>query len=193
MNGFIDHFPYTRLVTTSSYSSTANLQNSQITTSSAKPLCFHQPFPGNGFKSGDSSASRTQALSSQSPEQKCLYMYMIRGGPHSAPARRPSLSNCAFDCLMALTPVHTIRKHNWLCHLLITSRHGPRRNTPFPTVPLLLRAHSLPQEPVYRAVAQKQSLFSESPPSNGSIRHSMFETLHFLTIFYWNFNDLYAV
>jgi hypothetical protein len=35
----------------------------------------------------------------------------------------------------------------------ITPRHGPRRNTPFPTVPLLLRVDSLLRERVYRAVA----------------------------------------
>jgi hypothetical protein len=34
---FIDHL-YTRLGTTSSYSTTSNLQNSQITTAPAKPL-----------------------------------------------------------------------------------------------------------------------------------------------------------
>jgi hypothetical protein len=39
----------------------------------AKPfsilLCLQNPFPGNGFNSGDSSASRAQVLSSQSPVQ----------------------------------------------------------------------------------------------------------------------------
>jgi hypothetical protein len=56
-----------------------------------------------------------------------------------------------------------------LCPLRITSRS----NTPFPTVNLLLPAHSLPQEHVYRAVAQIRSLFKESPLSNGSIRHNI--------------------
>jgi hypothetical protein len=37
VNGFTDHL-YTRLGTTSNYSATANLHNSQITTASAKPL-----------------------------------------------------------------------------------------------------------------------------------------------------------
>jgi hypothetical protein len=49
---FIDHL-YTRLVSTSNYSATANHHNSQIVTAPAKPffslLCLHQPFPGNGF------------------------------------------------------------------------------------------------------------------------------------------------
>jgi hypothetical protein len=34
-----------------------------------------------------------------------------------------------------------------------THRHGPRRDTPFPTIPLLLLVDSLLQERVYRAVA----------------------------------------
>jgi hypothetical protein len=45
---------YTPLGTTSNYSATANLQNSQITTAPAKPfpslLCLQQPFPSNGFE-----------------------------------------------------------------------------------------------------------------------------------------------
>jgi hypothetical protein len=39
--------------------------------------------------------------------------------------------------------------------LLLTSRHGQRRNTPFPVVPSLLRVDSLLRERVYWAVAQK--------------------------------------
>jgi hypothetical protein len=61
---------------------------------------------------------------------------------------------------------------NWLCPLLITSRYGPCRNIPFPAVIIFLCACSLPRECVYRAVTQKWSLFTESPLSNGSIRHN---------------------
>jgi hypothetical protein len=58
---------YTRLGTTSNYSAPIKLHNSQITIAAAKPLSsllyLHQPFPRNGFNSGDSSASRAQVLS----------------------------------------------------------------------------------------------------------------------------------
>jgi hypothetical protein len=37
---------------------------------------------------------------------------------------------------------------------------------------LLLRAYLLPREHVNRAITQKLSLFTESPLSNGSIRHN---------------------
>jgi hypothetical protein len=44
---------YAPLRTTSNYSTTANLHNSQITTAPAKPFSslvyLHQPFPSNGF------------------------------------------------------------------------------------------------------------------------------------------------
>jgi hypothetical protein len=63
--------------------------------------------------------------------------------------------------------------NNWLCPLLITTQHVPRRNTPLRTVTLFLRAHSLMRERVYWADAQKRSLFTESPLSNGSICHNM--------------------
>jgi hypothetical protein len=49
--GFTDRL-YARLGTTSNYIATANLHDSQITTTRLKPfsslLCL-QPFPGNGF------------------------------------------------------------------------------------------------------------------------------------------------
>jgi hypothetical protein len=57
VNGFIDHL-YTSLGTTSNYSATVNLHNSQITAALAKPfsslLCLNEPFLGNGFNTGDS-------------------------------------------------------------------------------------------------------------------------------------------
>jgi hypothetical protein len=61
----------------------------------------------------------------------------------------------------------------------ITPLHGPRRNTPFPTVTQLLCAYSLQRERVYRAHAQKRSLFTESPLSNGSIRHNIMSRIFF--------------
>jgi hypothetical protein len=52
MNKFNDHL-YTQLGTTSSYSATTDLHNSEITAAFAKPfsglLCLHQPFAGSGF------------------------------------------------------------------------------------------------------------------------------------------------
>jgi hypothetical protein len=65
-NGFIGHL-YTRLVGTNNHSGTANLRTSQTTTAPAKPFlaccrCLAKP-----SKTGGSSASRDQVLSSQSP------------------------------------------------------------------------------------------------------------------------------
>jgi hypothetical protein len=48
---------------------------------------------------------------------------------------------------------------------LITPRHGPHRNTPFPTAPLLVCFDSLLQERVYRVFAQKRPWFIR--PSRG--------------------------
>jgi hypothetical protein len=64
-NGFIDYL-YTRLGTTSNESAIVNLHTLQISTPPSKNvsslLCLSKPFPGNGFNSGDSSASRAQVL-----------------------------------------------------------------------------------------------------------------------------------
>jgi hypothetical protein len=54
-----------------------------------------------------------------------------------------------------------------------TSLHVPRRNTPFPTVTLLLSAYSFPRERVYRLFAYKRPLFTQSPLRNGAIRRSI--------------------
>jgi hypothetical protein len=71
--GFIDHL-YTGLGTTGNYTATANLHNLPITAAPAKLFqsAVLQPFPDNGFNSGDSSASFAQALSSQIPVQNSL-------------------------------------------------------------------------------------------------------------------------
>jgi hypothetical protein len=70
--GYRIYWPLTRLGTTRNYSTTTNLHNSQITTAPAKP------FPAYVFiirslvkasNSGDSSDSRDQVLSSQTPVQ----------------------------------------------------------------------------------------------------------------------------
>jgi hypothetical protein len=73
MNGFTDHLN-TQLGTTSNYSATANLYNSQITITLAKPFpaccVFTSRFLATDSNSGDSSTSRSQVLSSQPPVQK---------------------------------------------------------------------------------------------------------------------------
>jgi hypothetical protein len=60
-------------MTTSNYSATAYLHNSQITTATAKPFlvccAFISLYLATAYNSGDSSASRTQALSLQPPVQ----------------------------------------------------------------------------------------------------------------------------
>jgi hypothetical protein len=72
VNGFIDHL-YTPLGTTSNYSATANLHNSQITTAPAKPFLSCCVFISRSLttasNSGDSSASRAQVLSSHTSVQ----------------------------------------------------------------------------------------------------------------------------
>jgi hypothetical protein len=72
MNGFTDHL-YTSLGTTSNYSTVANLHNLQIINAPAKLfsslLCLHQLSLETASNSGDSTASRTQVVSSQSPVQ----------------------------------------------------------------------------------------------------------------------------
>jgi hypothetical protein len=65
---------YTQLVNVSNYSTIVNIHNSQITTAPAKlfqACCvFTSRSLAAAFISGDSSASRSQVLSSQTPVQK---------------------------------------------------------------------------------------------------------------------------
>jgi hypothetical protein len=71
VNGFIDRL-YMPLETTSNYSATANLLISQIITAPAKPFPARYIFNrslATASNSGDSSASRAQVLSSQTPMQ----------------------------------------------------------------------------------------------------------------------------
>jgi hypothetical protein len=75
VNGFTDHL-YSRLVTTSNYSATANLHNSQIISVPTRPFpacCgFIIRSLTTAYNSGDSSASRPQLISSQPPVQNSL-------------------------------------------------------------------------------------------------------------------------
>jgi hypothetical protein len=100
--GFIDHL-YTRLGTTSNYSTTANLHNSQITTAPAKPFpafcVFSNHYLVTAYNCGGSSAS-------------ALKFFLNGDFP----------SKCPFS---SQPPVQ-----NWLgCRVvfLVTPRHDPRR------------------------------------------------------------------
>jgi hypothetical protein len=72
VNRFIDRL-YTRLISTSNYSATADIHNSQITTALAKlfPACYVyiDRSLATAANSRDSSTSRVQAFSSQPPVQ----------------------------------------------------------------------------------------------------------------------------
>jgi hypothetical protein len=98
---FIDHL---QVVTTNNYSATANLHNSQITTS---PLRLFQ----------------LDVSSPAVPWQRFLIVEILR--LHEL---KSSLHKLQY-------------RPDWVAHIVfkITRRYGPRRNTPFPTVPLSLR------------------------------------------------------
>jgi hypothetical protein len=70
---FIDHL-YTRPGTTSDYSATTNLHNSQITTAPAKPFLACCVFTSRSLATAsnnvDSSASRAHAIPGWSPSLK---------------------------------------------------------------------------------------------------------------------------
>jgi hypothetical protein len=119
----IDHL-YTRLVNTSSYSATANLYNSQITTAP------NQPFPACCVFT-----SRFLATASNSRDSQ---LHALRFYPHSRP-RKTNLNS-------------------QLSSLFIKSQHGRHRKHRSSTVACMLR--QLPSN-------------TESPLSNGSIRHSI--------------------
>jgi hypothetical protein len=136
-NEFIDHL-YTPLGTTSTYSVTANVHNSRITTASTKP------FPAccgitncslaTASNSGDSSASHAQVLSSQPPSQNSALNWQL-------PGWWPFHTNLQVFSSQA--------DFNWLGHPFAWTQW----KTPFPTVTLLLCAYLLPQECVYRSIA----------------------------------------
>jgi hypothetical protein len=81
-----------------------------------------------------------------------LQFHVLRSYLHSLPCR--TLSN------------------NCLCPLLTTSRHEPCRKHHV-SDSLLLHAYLLLWEHVCRTTAQKRFLFTESPLSNGYIRHNI--------------------
>jgi hypothetical protein len=80
VNGFTDHL-YTRLVSTSNYSATANLHNSQIITAPAKPFpaccVFTSLSLATASNSGDSSASRAHAIPYCPPSHNWLRPLLI--------------------------------------------------------------------------------------------------------------------
>jgi hypothetical protein len=107
--------------------------------------------------------------------QRCCNVYSLLGsntvesGRLSRTVRR-DLTDLPENMPSASVPHESLPRVRWgykptLCGLLRVLS-APRRNTQFQTVTLLSRKR------VCRAVAQKRSLFTESPLSNGSIRHS---------------------
>jgi hypothetical protein len=133
VTGFIDHL-YTRLGSTSTYSTTAKLHNSQITTAPAKnfrPCCVFICFLATASNSGDSSASRAQIRSSQPPVQNSTLNCNLN---YSAISFQPPLQS-ATELVAQSSSLQIL---------------GADRvdSTPFPP----LYAQPLPRERVYRAV-----------------------------------------
>jgi hypothetical protein len=101
VNGFIGHL-YTRLGTTSNYSVTTNIYNSQSTTAPAKPFpaccVFTIRSLAMASNSGDSSASCAQDLSSQTPIQNWLGRPLQDNSSARTTQKHP-VSNCT--CIVA--------------------------------------------------------------------------------------------
>jgi hypothetical protein len=78
---FTDHL-YTRPVSSNNYSTTVNLHNFQITTAPAKPFPVCYVFTSRSLatasNSGDSSASREQVFSSETPVQNWIINWLAR-------------------------------------------------------------------------------------------------------------------
>jgi hypothetical protein len=115
VNGFIDYL-YTRLGTTSNYSATANLHNSQITRAPVRPFPAWSVFTSlsvaTASNSGDSSASCTQVLSLQPPMPNSALNSQLK---YSSTAELNWLST------------------NWVAPnlFLVTTLHGPSRKHRF--------------------------------------------------------------
>jgi hypothetical protein len=99
---------HSRLVSTSNYSTTANLHISQITTAPAKPfpICcvFISGSQVTASNNGDSSASRSQVLSSQTPVENWTWCPSCLGCNISArtnrnPRFQQYLDGCMRICL----------------------------------------------------------------------------------------------
>jgi hypothetical protein len=125
---------YTRLGTTSNYSTIAELHNSQITTAPAKPFPACYAFTSRSLatasNSGDSSASRAHILSLQPPVQNSTVL-VISGMDHtktrlktgangvSVTSRNNPLLGNGSVSMFLLQRLHTERQNN-----RGTVRHG---------------------------------------------------------------------
>jgi hypothetical protein len=109
-----------------------------------------------------------------------LQLQALKSFLHSLQRRTQLITDWVTPTVFKITPRHRPqRKHGpstvaeAFTALLHSNSCGAdhTENTSFPTVTTLLHGHSLPQERVYRAIAQTQSLFTEFPLGNRSIRH----------------------